>query len=398
MWSRRTATGRWYGFGRYYAMFPPSFAYDAIVHLTDVGEQVLDPFCGRGNAPFTATVLQRRSVGVDINPLAWLYTIVKLRPAPEPSRILRRLEELIRAQRMADRRSRSKFETMAWAPNVRAFLRAARRELDWKNCIVDRTLMAFVVLHMQDKKGQGMSNALWPTIACSAQYAVRWWTTHEMTRPPCVDPKQVLEDKIRRRYAHGVPKQSEGTAVLGDAQCHLKRMQTIDAGLLITSPPYRGVTDYWNEHWIRLWMLGHRMRKDWGRSAKFENGEKYRGLLKGVFSEAKGHLKDGAAVLVRSDRRRQTARTCLEVIRETWPDEEVFVRFSAAEAVGVSVLHGRGGSRANEMDFLIPGDRGSEWWKERGFREGGCGGLSRELSCERDRGSSRRDEQGLGNP
>ena len=86
MWSRRTATGRWYGFGRYYAMFPPSFAYDAIVHLTDVGEQVLDPFCGRGNAPFTATVLQRRSVGVDINPLAWLYTIVKLRPAPEPSR------------------------------------------------------------------------------------------------------------------------------------------------------------------------------------------------------------------------------------------------------------------------------------------------------------------------
>ena len=368
-WGRGSAAGRWYGLGRYYAMFPPSFAYDAITNLTDEGEWILDPFCGRGNGPFTAAVLQRPSVGIDINPLAWLYTMVKLRPAPEPNRVVHRLSELVRAQRWSDRKSRSRFETMAWAPSVRAFLRAARRELDWQNCAIDRTLMAFIVLHMQDKEGQGMSNALWPTIACSAQYAVRWWTKHKMTHPPSVDPKEFMEKKIRRRYEYGVPKQSRGTAVLGDARCQLMEMQAIDAGLLITSPPYMGVTDYWNEHWIRLWLLGYRMRKDWGRSAKFGNARQYRGLLAGVFTATKRHLKDGAAVLVRSDRRRQTAETCFEVIKETWPDRDVFVRFSSAKTAGVSAHHGRGGSRAHEMDFLIPGERGCEWWQAQGFEE-----------------------------
>ena len=229
--------------------------------------------------------------------------------------------------------------------------------------------MAFVVLHMQDKKGQGMSNGLWPTIACSAEYAVRWWTRHGMTRPPPIDPKEVMESKIRRRYAYGVPQQSEGRAVLGDARHQLAEMQGIGAGLLITSPPYMGVTDYWNEHWIRLWLLGHGMHKDWKRATKYGSRREYPELLKRVFGETKRHLKEGGAVLVRSDKRRQTAQTCLEAIRENWPDQKVLVRFSVAKEAGVSVLHGRGGSRANEVDFLIPSDRGCEWSKARGFRE-----------------------------
>ena len=56
---------------------------------------------------------------------------------------------------------------MAWAPAVRALLKAARRELDWRGSIVDRTLMAFITLHMQDKQGSGLSNVMSPTIAFS---------------------------------------------------------------------------------------------------------------------------------------------------------------------------------------------------------------------------------------
>ena len=68
LWRRNTAPGRWYGFGRYYAMFPQSFIHDAVTNLTKPGESVIDPFCGRGNAPFAATVLGRPAVGVDVNP------------------------------------------------------------------------------------------------------------------------------------------------------------------------------------------------------------------------------------------------------------------------------------------------------------------------------------------
>ena len=367
-WARNTAVHRWYGFGRYYAMFPPSFAHDAISRLTLPGEAVLDPFCGRGNGPFTATALGRPSLGIDVNPVAWIYTAVKLEPERDPARLLRRLNEVARARKTQDRRGRSHFETMAWAPGVRAFLRASRRELDWRGSITDRTLMAFIVLHMQDKLGAGLSNHLWPTIACSPQYAVAWWSKNGFHRPPEVEPITLLNDKIIRRYRYGVPEQADGSAVLSDARETLQKRAAMNAGLLITSPPYNGVTDYWNDHWIRLWILGHEMRKDWKRSARHENRESYRKLIDGVFLEARRHLVDSAAILVRSDQRRQTAETCINALQRIWPHRRLLVRSSIAPQNGVSVHHGRGGNKARELDLLIPGDRGGTWWKTRGFQ------------------------------
>ena len=368
-WPYASAERRWYGMGRYYAMFPPRFAFDAIEGLTRTGDRVLDPFCGRGNAPFTAAVMGRPCLGIDINPIAWLYTAVKLNPDPKPDRVVRRLKAIGRAARKDDRRSRSRFETMAWSPDVRAFLKAARRELNWRSSVTDRTLMAFLMLHMQDKRGQGLSNALWPTIACSPQYAVRWWAEHGMKHPPDVNPVDVLEDKIRRRYTYGTPLQSSGKAVLGDAAGVLQRRTSFAAKFLITSPPYKGVTDYWNDHWIRLWMLGQPLRKDWKRSARYENRSRYRSLLKQVFAQSKRHLSDDSVILVRSDRRHQTAVICREVLQQTWPDLRLFIRESNAQFEGVSIYHGRGGSKSQELDFLLLSGNAAAWVGTAGFTE-----------------------------
>lgn len=367
-WGGNTPEYRWYGLGRYYAMFPPSFAHDAVQGLTRPGECVLDPFCGRGNAPFMATTMQRPSVGIDINPVGWVYTAAKLNPAPVES-VLDRLREISDACRPQDRRSRSRFETMAWAPDVRAFLRASRRELDWRECTVDRTLMAFVLLHMQDKRSTGLSNALWPTIACSPAYAVKWWTKRGFLHPPDVDPKAALEEKIRRRYRYGTPQQAQGIALLGDATTVLRQQNGMDAALLLTSPPYCGVTDYWNDHWIRLWILGYELRKNWRKSARFQNQDGYRGLLRNVFRESRRHLVHGAAILVRSDLRRRTAGMCMEILKEIWPNETIFFRTTTAPSEGESIYHGRGGCRARELDFLLPNERGEKWSAAKGFRE-----------------------------
>ena len=154
-WKRNSPIHRWYALGRYYAMFPPSFAYNAVCGLTRPGEHVLDPFCGRGNGPFSATVLNRPATGIDINPVAWLYTAAKLHPEPKLDQVLERLKEIDKASRPKDRKSRSRFETMLWSPRVRAFLRAARRELKWEPgaSATDRTLMAFVALICKTRRG-----------------------------------------------------------------------------------------------------------------------------------------------------------------------------------------------------------------------------------------------------
>ena len=321
-WSRNTAAGRWYGMGRYLAMFPPSFAQEAVTHLTRAGEPVLDPCCGRGNGPFTAAVMGRPTVAIDINPVAWVFTATKLQPAPDPETVVVRLNEVGRAMRAQDKRSRSAFETMAWAPRVRAFLKAARRELDWRESIIDRTLMAFIALHIQDKQGGGLSNSMSPTIAYSPDYAVKWWTHKGLTKPPDVNPIAMLIDKIQRRYEHGIPNLAQGNVILGDACEELAKQGNIGASLLITSPPYCGVADYWNDHWLRLWLLGHDFRKNWRRSTRYENKTNYREMIQTIFQESSRHLKKGAAILVRTDQRRQTATMCIAAIQETWASKK----------------------------------------------------------------------------
>ena len=367
-WPTNTPEHRWYGFGRYYAMFPSDYAYGAVCALTDPGERVIDPFCGRGNAPYTAAVLGRPSLGIDINPVAWLFSQVKLYPEPDVQRLLDRLEQIGKATRSQDRTSRSEFESMAWCGDVRGFLRAARRELDWKDSVTDRTLMGFITLHMQDKRGVGMSNQLPVTIASSPDYSISWWTKNGMTEPPEVAPTALLRAKIEWRYRYGTPQQVKASAALGDAREILRQTPPQQAGLLITSPPYYGVTDYWNDHWIRLWVLGHEMRKDWKHSDRHENLLKYRELIRGVFEAAAPHLKEDAAVLVRSDRRRKTADTCIEALRATWPGRRLLTRSSTAANPGISLMHGRGGSQAKELDLLQPVERGRLWWRAQGFK------------------------------
>ena len=367
VWHRNTAAGRWYGFGRYYAMFPQLFIHDAIMSLTKSEETILDPFCGRGNGPFAATVLGRHALGIDVNPIAWLYAAAKLQPATTPEQVTARLLEIAKTRRPSDRRSYSRFESMAWAPAVRALLKVARRELDWRDSIVDRTLMAFITLHMQDKLGGGLSNVMSPTIAYSPTYAVKWWTQKGFLHPPEVDPVAMLEDKILRRYHYGVPTQARGTVLLGDSRQELPKQNSVDAALLVTSPPYCGVTDYWNDHWIRLWMLGHSFRKNWPKSARYENQQQYKDLITCVFGESKRHMKKGAAILVRSDQRRSTAEMCVAALRAVWPDRKLLVRSTTAPYPGISNTHGRGGRKTKEIDLLMPATRASGWWKRQGF-------------------------------
>ena len=351
-WPANTAEHRWYGLGRYYAMFPAPFVTRAVTTFTEPGDVVMDPFSGRGNAPYVAAALGRPAVAVDIQPVAWLFTSAKLEPARQPGRVLRRLETIGRAVRASDRRSRSRFETMAWAPAVRGFLKAARRELDWTGSRVDRTLMAFVALHMQDSYPRGLSNRLSPTVAHSPSYAVRWWTRKGLLKPPTTDPVAFLADRISRRYAFGTPKLAHARSSLGDARQRLRQGRRRRVKLLITSPPYHDVTDYWNDHWIRLWVLGERMRKDWGRTQKHSNLTDYRALMSQVFLGAKRHLRDDGVVLVRCGAKRRTADVCERAIRSAWPSRRIVARRTQVTRRGVASGYGHGAKSVEEIDIV----------------------------------------------
>lgn len=313
---------------------------------------VMDPFSGRGNAPYLAAAMGRPCIAVDVLPVAWLFTTAKLKPTDCPDDLLMRLQEIRRSVRPIDRKAQSEFEKMAWEPDVRGFLRASRRELKWKEDPVDRTLSAIIALHMQDSISNGLSNRLSPTVAHTPSYAVKWWTQRGLLRPPQIDPVAFLTDRIKRRYALGIPNLAASFTRLGDARTELQKMSTQNVKLLITSPPYYDLTDYWNDQWIRLWLLGGEMRKNWKRAQKHSNLTDYQELIKDVFAHARRHVRKDGVVIVRCGDKPTTADTCREAIQTTWSTWEIFERRTKIRRRGKASGYGHGAKTIYERDLV----------------------------------------------
>ena len=87
-----TAEARWSRFGPYFAMFPVNFAFDVVNKYSNEGDYILDPFAGRSSSIYAGGVLGRHSLGIEINPVGWIYGSVKLNPADKDDVIDRLFE------------------------------------------------------------------------------------------------------------------------------------------------------------------------------------------------------------------------------------------------------------------------------------------------------------------
>ena len=185
-----TAESRWAGVGPYYAMFPVDFADHVVQKYTSSGETILDPFAGRGTSIFSAATKGRNGMGVELNPVGWVYSQAKLNAASKDD-VIERLKEI---GRLADRR-RAKprlpvFFSWCFSQPVQRFLMTARDHLNWRQCRVDCTLMALLLVNMHGKREASLSNQMRQTKSMSPEYAVNWWKERKL-RPPNVDPVRV---------------------------------------------------------------------------------------------------------------------------------------------------------------------------------------------------------------
>lgn len=83
---------------RYFGKLIPGIPRFAIKNFSDVGGVVLDPFCGSGTTLIEAMLEGRRSIGVDINPLASFIAKVKTTPVAKED-LDRALAEILREWR-----------------------------------------------------------------------------------------------------------------------------------------------------------------------------------------------------------------------------------------------------------------------------------------------------------
>ena len=343
-------------------MFPVDFGNEAVLRYTTPGDTVIDPFAGRGTAVFSAAVNGRRGLGIEVNPVGWVYAATKL--APVQARLVeQRIYELgrIASSYRAEADRLPAFFNLCFSATVRAFLVAARDGLNWRSSRIDRTVMALLLVYLHGKRSASLSNQMRQTKSMSPDYAVRWWEDRAL-QPPDIDPVEFMLSRLAWRYAAGLPAATPSRMYLGDSTAWLPRLaRLVEVGaiprvrLLLTSPPYYRLTNYHYDQWLRLWLLGgppNALRTGGAHRGKFEHRERYQRLLIDVFSAAARMLSDDAVVYVRTGRQPITYDSTISALHQAFPTRQWIEELRPYQKPTQTALFGDREPKVGEVDLI----------------------------------------------
>lgn len=292
----------------YFAMFPESFAESWIDRLTKRNDVVLDPFCGRGTAPFQALLMNRRAVACDVNHVAYCVTKAKTNAPRTASPLMCRLTHLERQYEAAAweplRRRAPKFFKRAFHAETLRQILFLRAHLQWRSNDTDCMLAALLlgVIHGESHKTERcLSNRMPRTISTKPDYSVRFWDEREL-RAPKRNAFEILRGEVSYRYESDPP-DGRGTVLHSDMR-QLPSILSDDAVIrhVITSPPYFNVTRFEEDQWLRLWFLGGPPRPTYGRVSRDDRHEfapKYWDLISDLWRMLGQVLGRNAHVVIR---------------------------------------------------------------------------------------------------
>lgn len=359
------AVGRWAAVGPYYAMFPLEFAFNIVDKYSKPGQFVLDPFAGRASSIYAAATQKRQGLGIEINPVGWVYAQTKLNPAPQQD-VENRLKSLISISEESSRQPEelADFFQMCYSEKVLNFLLTARDHLDWKKNKVDYTLMAFLLIYLHGKLGEGLSNQMRQTKAMWPSYSVQWWQEQGFIDPPEIPLEEFFLKRIKWRYDKGIPTVTEHSkVVLGDSTQILPNfVELVNRGkqkrcsLFFTSPPYQGVTNYHVDQWIRLWLLKESFKLEDSEKkhrGKFTSKESYRELLESVFKKVSQIMSEDATIYVRTSAREFTFNATLETLQKYFPSWKEKVKNKPFPQKTQTHLFGDSRKKPGEMDIIF---------------------------------------------
>jgi hypothetical protein len=361
IYGHSTAESRWARLGPYYAMFPLEFAFETVKEYSGQGDYILDPFAGRFSSIFAGSIIGRKGLGIEINPVGWLYGKTKTRPAPLQI-VLKRLETVYKKKHYYERaiEKMPEFFRMCFCDKVLEFLLSARKDLNWLSREADATLMAIILVYLHGKIGQSLSNQMRMTKAMGINYSIKWWKEHNMENPPTIDPYEFIKTKLEWRYKKGIPETDFGTKIiLGDSTEVLSQIVESESekfSLLFTSPPYCSVTNYHSDQWLRYWMLGGAGNPLYLKEKykdRFINKDDYYDLLDTVFGQCSKLMKRKSFVYVRTDIRQFTKETTIHILTKHFPDYRMYICPAKISKKTQTEIMGNKSSEKGEIDIIM---------------------------------------------
>jgi len=246
----------------YPAKFPPQIPATLIEALSEEGEVILDPFVGAGTTLVEAFRLGRRSIGVDINPIAVLVSRAKTQVLSNDD--LQELEEVCQALEgdLASTYGRpSLFREMypppqssvPPIPNIDKWF-ATHVQSELANCVGR-------IGQVRSERVRTLIQVALSSIIVRVSYQDS--ETRYVARNKSIPPGTVyrlllgqianMQHKLEtlKRYA-GNP---QAEVLIGDSRC-LRGIPSNSVDLIVTSPPYPNAYDYHLYHRHRLYWLG----------------------------------------------------------------------------------------------------------------------------------------------
>jgi DNA modification methylase len=273
-----------HNFHAFPAKFPPQLPRAFIRALTEPGDLVLDPMAGSGTTLVEAYLAGRRTLGVDIDPLALLLCRVKTRAHDAAAlretgaAICARARALLAKGEALDIRDRFDAETADFidfwfAPRTQRELLALLLAIEHEAAPGQRDFFYLVFSSIIITKTGGVSMAR--DLAHTRPHRV-----NEKRPRRAVDVFGARLKHNLKRLADLTPPRVPVRVLRGDARALPLEAGQVD--LIVTSPPYAAnAIDYMRAHKFSLVWLGYPMNDLVAMRSQYLGGDRVRGAVYG---------------------------------------------------------------------------------------------------------------------
>ena len=240
----------------YFTMFPLDFPLSCLEE-SKPGENVIDPFCGRGTSLYAARIKGLKSIGVDSNPVAVAIAKAKLVYA-NADEVVNLCKRIINDSTINYTLPEGEFWNLCFHNhNLKQLCRLRGYFIHHKEDDASILLRAIVMgtLHGPRLKTTTsyISNQMPRTYATKPSGAVKYWEKHGL-KPNEVDIVEIVRKKASL-CLNKIPPRTLGRVIQGDSR-NIKIKSRFKADWIITSPPYYGMRSYVSDQWLRYWVIG----------------------------------------------------------------------------------------------------------------------------------------------
>ena len=295
--------------------FPPALADYFINNFSNVGDLVLDPYSGKGTAPYQACLLDRIGFGVDVTPEAYVLTGAKvhgikhdealeylksikfgisetnIKDVPSDVRVFFSTKTLAQILVIKERL----LEDLGFSPNIDYTNGNVFHYAKTKKEQFAQYWLGILVGILHGSSSYSLSLPCSHSFSMAPNYTKNYAKKHHLKKPD----RNVKECMIQKSFylqSAGIARIS-GKAYLGKAQ-ELPDSWEEKFDLIVTSPPYFTAQSYAWDNWLREWLLGFDFKEVRKQTTQTASYEKYSLAMYLFLKEAHRVLKAGKRAFV----------------------------------------------------------------------------------------------------